>query len=394
HRTLAVRALEAAKDKFATFDRAFGDELQLYRHALDGLARLSGAEIEERLAGVPSPGALPTGEFGRFPGLVIPFAQRWRNHQEARAWALQTLGGVTTFAVDGSQIQPSKDFSIPVAAIQVAWFENHHSPERAHVKDATVEVIPPEDLYVDSGDGYAFSESTVGQRRFCLEVDRLVEYVCEDRGEGPKPLVFLDGSLIVSFAGKLPPESRGAYVRGVVRLLRASEECGVPLVGYVDTTYAKDLTRMLQRVDGLMASQRVHDAQLLSSRMQWGDRSVAWICAREGILDEYLDAETGRPFGRGICFAYLKTTSGNPTARIEFPRWLLDKGNLDQVMDVIRAECIVGNGYPYTIEAADATAVLTAQDRERFYGLFQEFVERNGLNLRFSSKAASKQRRR
>lgn len=392
HRALAIRAFERAKDKFVNFDRVFGVELEHYHRALEDLPRLTKEEIEEKLAGVPAPGALPTEEYGRFPGLVVPFARRWGHHREARAWALEILQGTTTFATDGSQIQPSKDFSIPVAAIQVAWFENHHSPERDHVKDAVVEVLPPEDLYEEGGDG--FSESLVGERRFCLEVETLVDYICGHAGEDPKPIVFLDGSLIVSFAGKLRPERRGAYVQGVVRLLRAAEEWGVPLIGYVDTTHAKDMTGMLQRIAGLVDSQRIHDAQLLSGQMEWGDRSVSWLCAREGILDEYVDPETGRSFARDICFTYLRTASATHAARLEFPKWLLERGNLDRVIDVIRAECIVGNGYPYTIEAADATAVLTAQDRERFYGLFQEFVERNGLKMRFSSKAASKQRRR
>jgi hypothetical protein len=34
------------------------------------------------------------------------------------------------------------------------------------------------------------------------------------------------------------------------------------------------------------------------------------------------------------------------------------------------------------------------QDRERFYQVFQEFAEREGLPLRFSRKATSKRARR
>ena len=60
----------------------------------------------------------------------------------------------------------------------------------------------------------------------------------------------------------------------------------------------------------------------------------------------------------------------------------------------MRAECVVGTGYPYAlVETADAVAVLTMQDRERFYRLFQEFEEWERLPLRFSRKAASKRER-
>jgi len=64
------------------------------------------------------------------------------------------------------------------------------------------------------------------------------------------------------------------------------------------------------------------------------------------------------------------------------------------VLNLVRAECVVGAGYPYALETADAVAVLTMQDRERFYWLFQEFAEREGLPLRFSRKVVSKKGRR
>ena len=36
--------------------------------------------------------------------------------------------------------------------------------------------------------------------------------------------------------------------------------------------------------------------------------------------------------------------------------WIHRRGLLDQVLDVIRAEVVVGNGYPYAIETADSLA--------------------------------------
>jgi hypothetical protein len=67
---------------------------------------------------------------------------------------------------------------------------------------------------------------------------------------------------------------------------------------------------------------------------------------------------------------------------------------LDQVIDLVRAEAIVGNGYPYVIQSADAAAVVTARDREAFYAIFHRFAEEQGIQLRTSQKAASKARRR
>jgi hypothetical protein len=63
-------------------------------------------------------------------------------------------------------------------------------------------------------------------------------------------------------------------------------------------------------------------------------------------------------------------------------------------MDIVRAETVVGNGYPYPLETADAVAVLTMEDRERFYELFRQFAQRHDLPLRVSRKLLSKQQRR
>jgi hypothetical protein len=123
--------------------------------------------------------------------------------------------------------------------------------------------------------------------------------------------------------------------------------------------------------------------------MRWGDRSKAFVCARnDGVLDQYGQHR------RRIGFIYLKTTQDNAPARIEFPLWLLEDGQLEAVIDVIRAECIVGTGYPYPCETADAVAVITGADRDIVYQIFQEFAEREGLPLRYSRKAASKLSRR
>jgi hypothetical protein len=124
--------------------------------------------------------------------------------------------------------------------------------------------------------------------------------------------------------------------------------------------------------------------------MDWGDRTASYLCAR----DDDIDLTDNSKYYSEVIFVYLKTTADRPPARLDLPRWVLDDELLDFVLDVVRAECIIGNGYPYAVETADATAVITFQDRERFYRLFQEFTTREDLPLRFSRKAVSKRGRR
>ncbi|MEM7348166.1 MAG: DNA double-strand break repair nuclease NurA, partial [Chloroflexota bacterium] len=97
-------------------------------------------------------------------------------------------------------------------------------------------------------------------------------------------------------------------------------------------------------------------------------------------------------FYRSVCFTYLRLTQNRLPARIELPKWLVDEGRTEEIIDLVRAECIIGVGYPYAIETADALAVISHRDRERFYGMIQRnFPE---INLIPSRKVASKQTRR
>ena len=122
--------------------------------------------------------------------------------------------------------------------------------------------------------------------------------------------------------------------------------------------------------------------------MSWGDRSPLFQCERSGILDTYQEQRDR------ITFTYLKTTRGGYPARLEMPRWIWETGLVDQVVDWVRAEVIIGGGYPYVIETADQTAVLQAQDRQIFYRMLQDWAEQEDLNLRLSRKMVSKARRR
>ncbi len=57
--------------------------------------------------------------------------------------------GISTFAVDDSQIFPSKDFSIPAALVQIGWFEKSSPPLGATEKDVLLDIMTPAELQID-----------------------------------------------------------------------------------------------------------------------------------------------------------------------------------------------------------------------------------------------------
>lgn len=386
HREKVITALEAKSDHFAGYEVKIGEALTYYKHALEELSQLSQSDISGRLASIPLPGAFPTAEHDQHPELVVPFTEHWENHEQARAWARDVLEGIPTIAVDGSQITPTKDFSVPVGAVQIGWFVNPHTEGTPYVKDVDFEILAPDELAEEDTEATGFPDWRVNQRRFVGECSKLAKWMETYRDAAIKPVCFFDGSLVLSFAAQMRPSRQIEYVKAITKLLDASERYHVPLVGYVDTSYARDLISMLDALMHYTTAQSVSDGALLRARMHWGDRSTAWICARDdGLQDKYYDR---------VAFVYLKTTVDRAPTRLDIPRWLLETGELNHTLDVVRAECVVGNGYPYAVETADAVAVITMQDRERFYRVFQEFAEKVELPLRVSRKAVSKRGRR
>jgi len=413
HREKILQQLQSKRDQFVAFEDSFQDEAGRYLDALDRMSMLPGSELTRRLAPVKTPGALPTAEFDAAAGLRVEFPHKWKNHQEAREWAFDALLDHPTFAVDGSQIRPDDDFSIPVAAVQVAWFENRHTVDGRYVKDARFEVLTPEDLTVEFGDDRVISEQQVNLRRFELEIESLCasmkklsepgkklsepgEKLSAAGGDAAKLAVaFFDSSLVISFADRLQGEAQERHVRAMLELLRSSEKTGVPVVGYVDGSRARDLVNMVGSLFKLNDAEKIHDAWLVASRLTWGARTPMFVCARggadrkqQGILEKFEE------YRRGVGFVYLKTSATAPPARLEIPLWVLERGLLDQVISLVIAEVVVGNGYPYVIQSADAAAVINSRDREAFYAIFQRFAREQEIGLRISEKTASKSRRR
>ncbi|HEX8492904.1 MAG TPA: DNA double-strand break repair nuclease NurA [Pyrinomonadaceae bacterium] len=401
--TLLTKALEDKRADFTSFDRVWREDVRDYALRLRRLGERTSAEVRLETEAVPAPGALPSVELEQAASMVIPFRERWRNHEEARAWAIRALVDRVTFAADGSQLLPGREISMPVAAVQVAWFENPHTREGLYRKQADFSIISPAE-FLEGTENSIGAETVVGFRRFKLEIEAVSRFLESQRGWRKKrgtrtPVAFFDGSLLISFG--LPQTKLDEAYGGVVKeLVRLSRETEVPVIGFIDQSYARDLIKLLEALEGGGArrSRSLYDAQLLHADVEgeppllpdWGARTSFCYCLREGLSNYFVD-EQGHPL---IGFTYLQTTSDGPPARLDIPAWIYEAGLLEDVLDAVRGECISGLGYPYAIETADAAAVITARDREQFLRLLQEFADKESFAFRVSRKAASKVRRR
>jgi NurA domain len=395
-----LRQLQAKRADFSQFDQDTFKLLAQYRSALEKAMLLTDAQIEHRLSRERDCGALPLEDLDGQRDWIFDAKLTWPSREASLDWARDRLLGVSTFAVDGSQIYPGKDLSIPVALVQIGWFENLHVPDGEYVKDIATDVMTPTEL--KSGRTGDLADRKVNLRRFEMETQRIIQYF-EDNRDSETALAFFDGSLVVSFAEVFEEEMRRGYLNCMCQLLEASQHFRVPVVGYIDTSAARDLTSMVRHLYGLPEANTIHDAQLLNridlgqmnkngqmkkKMMQWGDRTPIFLCQRSGILSQYTE-RSGT-----IAFTYLKTNRDSLPARLEFPGWMYEAGMCDRVIDWVRGEVIVGSGYPYAIETADQVAVVQNEDRQLFFRILQDWAASEDLQLRMSRKMISKVRRR
>lgn len=385
-----LHALDHKQAEFQDFHQATLQVLEQYRQALVKVSKQSTPELIAALADYSHSGGRPLESSDNSRNWVIGSNLKWISREQSLDWVRERLMGITTFAVDGSQIYPSKDISIPIGLVQVGWFENPHLPLGSYDKDVRLEVLSPEDLKPQ--DRSTPMDRLVNMHRFRMEVQRMIEFM-EGHAHRTDCLVFLDGSLVATFAEKFDADCRQFYVQQLLNLLRASERLRVPLVAYIDTSRARDLVQLLQCLHQLPEAVALTDAALLGGSMEWGDRTPLFRCDRQGenshhaILQDYEDQ------AESIAFTYLKTHEG-PPVRLELPIWIYEAGLHPTVLDFVRGEVIIGGGYPYVIETADRVAVLQAEDRQIFFRLLQEWAEKEDINLRFSRKMISKVLRR
>ena len=397
-------ALEGKREDFLRFDRAWHEDVRDYVRRLRELDGRTAEDIASTLSTVKEPGAIPSAELDLAGSMVVPFGHRWKTHEEARRWAIDALESRTTFAADGSQLIPGRDVSLPVAAVQVGLFENPHTRDGKYHKDARFLIVSPQEL-LEEYDDRSTADTIVGLKRFELETEVLSQWLESKRGwqkRGERtPVAFFDGTLMISIA--LPKTKlQDTYIALIVHLVKLSRDAQVPVVGFVDQSYARDLVWLLDTLDPEKRSKRsrsLFDAQLLHAAPQseppvlsaWGDRTGFCYCVRKNSSEAFRDEQTGEPL---VGFVYLQTTGEGSPARLDIPVWIYEAGLLDDVVDTVRAECVSGLGYPYAIEAADEAAYISGRDREQFLRAIQDFAEKESMPFSVSRKAASKVRRR
>lgn len=402
YRNRIAQELEERQDEFKEEVRP-GVEAEFRDAAEQLISEFTREGIEESLSEYELPAALPTDEFDENESLVIGFeaSAEWETHEAVNNWARSRLENVTTISADGSQIDPVTEFQKPAALVQAVWIANNHTTEGDYEEGVETSVLTPSDiLFEDSNSGLVMvDDEEVPVSRFELELQVLEKQIRKFGGANRDntPVILFDGPFVLSFAQMYSDTIQERYSNALARLLAASKHHEVPVVGYTAGSKASDLAKMIERTGLVDVRQSVRDYQIVGHFLEnWGDRSILFNTRRDNSLNWLKTSYHGTDydFSEDILFTYLKTGEGIQVDRLDMPRWVHEEGLTEHVVESVRAETGVGRGYPEILQAVDADAVISRQDREEFLRLLQDFSNENDIELRWNNKALSKKRRR
>ena len=401
YRNQVAQELEGKKSDF-TGKAVNQKAIEESREAAQNLtSEFSAEDIKEALEEYDLPSALPTKEYSKKGDLIVPFEEssEWGSHEAVNNWAKEHIRGVTTVAADGSQIDPITEFEQPVGLVQAVWISNNHTEDGDYERGVETEVLSPEDiLFKDPNTGHIqVDNEEVPLSRFETEMRALEEQIKKLSDRSEPPVVLYDGPLILSFAQMFDDPVRERYGEALTRVLAASKHHEVPVVGYTAGSKASDFAKMIEKLDLTDSSSSVRDYQIFEEMTKnWGDRTILFNSRRDNSLNQLQTSYHGVEcdFSERILFSYIQIGDGPQLDRIDLPKWILEEDLVDHVMSVLRSECGVGRGYPEILQAADADAVISRQDREEFLRMYQDFSDEHDIELRWNNKALSKKRRR
>ncbi len=229
---------------------------------------------------------------------------------------LEVLRNKKVVGVDGSQILPLKELGIPLGLIQVAKISILHGAGKYDLR------------YYSA---FASIEENIDLKRFKLEIETLTEE-CKNGG-----WLFYDGPLYPAFIVELNKKLKEEYLTTVNKLLSESKKHCAPVIGYIDKSFSRDLSRKF-------GFEKIYDIHLLFDMKMFS----------------YTEPfETER---KDIMFCYAKLNPGHPV-RIEFPAWIAE--DYDELIKIVMAECMlsVTKGYPYILERAHKYALIKSRER-------------------------------
>jgi hypothetical protein len=314
-------------------------------------------------------------------------------------------------AVDGSHIDVDRHTSarcclINIGSVVLRYGQKPdailHSQPTLYASEQDLTIVDP----LGSG-AQPIERELLGIKRAVAECQALVE-LCKELPSNLPALALLDGSLILwGLGGQAYPDYvkrellENGFLQALNTLKESSQNKKLALASYISFPRSTDVVNALRVAlcpydppdcdrncpRSVPGSQReceavsgVQDSALFSRILESGERSATFISRSSVVQKQYGDQE--------VRFFYLK--GDDEIARVEFPRWVEERGLVDIVQALALDQCRRGQGYPVALSEAHEQAVLTGADREQFQYLVELALSEKHLPTITSAKSRSK----
>ena len=328
--------------------------------------------------------------------------------------AIQPLDSAhVAIATDGSQITPSHHEVAYCSLVNVGRIAIDYSGQRLPLLDSTPQVFyRSQDLNRGRPPG-ASVDTILALRRTQAEIEELTALALEWHRQSSPAIALADGALIHWGLDALPADWHQQWMDPILKCYDRLKQNRIPIAGYISSSRSGEMTNFLRlglcpfeacdcnancgdmqlqnapcapdrpsrRKFQQGGSQPLGDTVLWAQLLAEGERSPLWR-SQVKVLQAYGPHR--------IYFCYLNV--GEEIARVEFPEWVAeDTELLDRTLGAVLTQVNRGMGYPVVLAEAHHLAVVRGGDRQRFFALLQQEIEKVGLPGRsVSLKEASK----
>jgi hypothetical protein len=304
----------------------------------------------------------------------------------------------TVIAADGSQIAPSHHEIALCCLVNVGRILYTYGTGERPVQDSRPTLFHTDDELrpLIGGRRHAMSDELLGTIRGIQELEALVELAELALERGHPVVALVDGTLVPFMLDGKGVEFQDEVAERQVAVYDRLRELGVPVAGYVSNGRASEVGNMLRLVacpkptlvcatcakadppcEGHLP---LPDRRIWEARLGPGERSPLFT-SQAPVLARYRE--------HGTVFFYLHV--GPEIARIEVPAWVADEPTwLDRVHAVALDQAEKGLGYPVALAEAHHRAVVSGEDRARFFALVGQRLARQGLPVQVSPKQLKK----
>jgi hypothetical protein len=301
--------------------------------------------------------------------------------EKASQKAAQLLDQRRVSAIDGSQIYPMESLNISIGLVQGCCMTINYGSVSEKIPSTYETKKKVKCLFPSDFEGY-FMHQFTDMHRFKLELS-MAEGLSDT-------FLLIDGSLKLNYLTQINSGLHGNYRDDLEEFHITCQKNKIIPVGYIDSSRSTEISRLIQILlqennenpKGIVF-QSSSDAILLN---QWAKKHAdARFGDRTCIFHSRVSHPSESP--NRICFFYFKA-SQEDLVRVEFPETMIN--SIDQIWEVLIAQCLIGNCYPYLIDMCHKEVVLTNRDERNLEQYLQKFFAKQGIRFYFHNKERNK----